>query len=693
MDRQSNDLNFSLTQPPLRPRMVGERALPPDTLLTGRYRLRAIIGRGGMSIVYRAEDMRLGGRLVAIKEIVDTFDDPLEREQALEQFQQEGSLLATLDHPNLPHVSDYFSEGGRHYLVMELIEGRTLATIQREAGGGPLPLDIVMGWTRQICGVLEYLHDHRPPIIFRDLKPDNIMLDPQGRIKLIDFGIARLFDPAKRTDTLKMGTVGYAPPEQYSGRGMTDQRSDVYALGVTLYELLTGYDPATTPFALPPARKFNRAISPALNATLEKAVELDRRNRWQSVPALRDALFTAPLPQRPTRRLPLNNTVVTAQRVGFGGLLLGLLGLFVVAFIFIGSITLVHEIDSGTLRVYSDPGGADVLVDGRIVGVAPLEMPKLLAGNHTVELRSDRYEPWSQSIDLSRGDTVTVTATLLQKTGILVINGVTGVNNSVQASVEIDGKFAGTAPLRLGQLAPGTYHVRITAPHYKPFEQNVEVRWKETTGVSPTLEGLPGTITLQVTPPDAEIWIDSRPAPQAINGRVTITGVAPGTHDLRLQRTDYYRKSVTVEVNPDEQVSRKIAMDHLPGGTATLAYGRTGEQSHAGFLFSGGQVVPGNALNDFQFLVDSTLFNEVYKITTRDDRIAEMNETLDQIVDVPETISFNNTYAGPLQGRTFIVKTRDGKYAKIEILKVEPDWTEFRITFRWIYQPDGRSFK
>ncbi|MCA9781905.1 MAG: serine/threonine protein kinase, partial [Candidatus Eremiobacteraeota bacterium] len=202
----------------------------------------------------------------------------------------EAQLLAQLDHANLPKVIDSFSERNRHYLVMEYVPGKTLEKRLAEAGGA-LPEREVYGYAVQLCDVLDYLHRQQPPIIFRDLKPANIMLKPDGRVKLIDFGIARHFKPGQSNDTQAMGTPGYAAPEQY-GKGQSDARTDIYALGATLHHAITGRDPGQEPFNFPAVRALNRTASAPFEAAIMKAVKIDRGQRWTSIAALRAGLDT-----------------------------------------------------------------------------------------------------------------------------------------------------------------------------------------------------------------------------------------------------------------------------------------------------------------------------------------------------------------------------------------------------------------
>ncbi len=265
--------------------------LPPEMLLRERYLIVEKLGQGGMAAVYKVKDttVKRGEALRAIKEMSQGALKESEREQAIENFHTEAEMLKSLDHKNLPKFYDQFQDEDRYYLVMEYIDGETLEDrLERE--NKPLPERDVLGWAEQICSVLTYLHERRPPIIFRDLKPGNIMVTKQGQVKLIDFGIARIFRSDKAHDTQVLGTPGYAPPEQY-GKGQTDPRSDVYALGVTLHQLLTNYDPSSTPFSLPPISSLNPLVSPHVQAAIEQATRLKREERFESISDFHSALF------------------------------------------------------------------------------------------------------------------------------------------------------------------------------------------------------------------------------------------------------------------------------------------------------------------------------------------------------------------------------------------------------------------
>ncbi len=310
--------------------------LEQNTLLQERYRIIKPVGGGGMGQVYLAHDTRLADKTCALKEFVpDPHATPEDREQAAVQFHREAAILAHLSHPNMPNVSDYFEQDGNFYLIMDYIEGETLLDRLTRSPDG-LPEQNVITWAIQLCEVLDYLHSQNPPVIFRDMKPANVMLTAEGQIKLVDFGVVRLFDPTKRTDTLKMGTAGYAPPEQYAGQGQTTPRSDIYSLGVTLHELLTGADPTAHPFVFTPPRQLKHSISPRLSNVVMRALSLDPYDRFPSAQAMSQSLQKATRPgglkfpiiqrQRDTSTAVMATAaVVPARRSRAAGFALGLL--------------------------------------------------------------------------------------------------------------------------------------------------------------------------------------------------------------------------------------------------------------------------------------------------------------------------------------------------------------------------------
>ncbi|GCE24192.1 protein kinase domain-containing protein [Dictyobacter kobayashii] len=258
--------------------------------LKQRYHILQKLGQGGFGAIYKAADLLFNDTPRAVKEMGMRGLDEQETKEAIVAFRNEATLLANLSHPNLPRIYDHFEERGRWYLVMDYIEGETLEKRLEMAPGGYLPLKEVVELGIQLCTVLGYLHSHQPPIIFRDLKPDNVMLTPDGQVYLIDFGIARFFKPGQTKDTMSLGTPGYAAPEQY-GRMQTTIRSDIYSLGATLYQMISGIHPGLTPFLQQPLEL--DASQPA-NVALEKLVmqmlELKEQQRPQDAMIVKQEL-------------------------------------------------------------------------------------------------------------------------------------------------------------------------------------------------------------------------------------------------------------------------------------------------------------------------------------------------------------------------------------------------------------------
>ncbi len=254
--------------------------LKAGEVLRGRYKIRRIIGQGGMGSIYLSDDLRLEGRQCALKEVEHdrTLPPELVRE-AREQFLREATVLARLDHPNLPKVSDFFSIGSRDYLVMDFIPGKDLRLLMLEAKQNStfLPETDVLAWASQLADALTYLHAQEPPILHRDIKPSNLKLTPSGLLKLVDFGLVKLLAPGEVTITVLQGqgTALYTPLEQYGGdSGHTDARTDVFAFGSTLYHLLTNTPPADARerFLNPNTLAAPRSINPEISARTERAI-------------------------------------------------------------------------------------------------------------------------------------------------------------------------------------------------------------------------------------------------------------------------------------------------------------------------------------------------------------------------------------------------------------------------------------
>ncbi len=297
------------------------QSLKKGEVLRGRYDIRELIGQGGTGSIYLAEDTRLQGRLCAVKEVEHNRALPTQFfEQAREQFFREASVLARLDHPNLPKVSDFFSDGPRDYLVMDYVPGKDLRERMLEARHDKtfIPEDEVLRWALQMADALNYLHQQEPPIIHRDIKPSNLKITPSGVIKLVDFGLVKILAPNEVTITIiqGQGTALYTPLEQYGGDDAhTDIRADIFSFAATLYHLLTNEPPAearkrfldTRSLTLP--RDINPHLSPRVEKAILWAMSLHPDDRPKDVMEFRDALVgNREIPNRPDLQRSSFNT-------------------------------------------------------------------------------------------------------------------------------------------------------------------------------------------------------------------------------------------------------------------------------------------------------------------------------------------------------------------------------------------------
>jgi outer membrane protein assembly factor BamB/tRNA A-37 threonylcarbamoyl transferase component Bud32 len=268
------------------------RQLQAGLTLANRYSIQEVIGVGGMGSVYRARDMHFPNvtKLVAVKEMINTAPDPLVRETIVQNFEREANLLATLHHPSIPRIYDYFSVESRSYLVLEFIHGKDMEAIINDVKNF-LPEDMVLAWAIELCDVLDYLHKHKPDaIIFRDMKPSNVMINNNGDVILVDFGIAKTFQTGIKGTMI--GTEGYSPPEQY--RGEATPAADIYALGATIHHALSRRDPRLEPpfsFAERPLRRINPAVSPEMEAVVSMALEYNPENRFKTTGDMKQALM------------------------------------------------------------------------------------------------------------------------------------------------------------------------------------------------------------------------------------------------------------------------------------------------------------------------------------------------------------------------------------------------------------------
>ena len=246
------------------------------SIIDGKYKILNVIGKGGMSVVYLAMNER-ANKQWAIKEV--RKDGVQNFEVVKQNLIVETDLLKRLNHPHLPSIIDVIDGDGTFLIVMDYIEGNPLSKAIKNSGAQNQ--DDVIEWSKQLCDVLGYLHSRKPPIIYRDMKPSNVMLKPDGNVMLIDFGTAREFKSTSVADTTCLGTQGYAAPEQFGGHGQTDARTDIYCLGATMYHLITGHNPALPPYEMYPIRQWNPMLSSGLEEIILKCTQKNPDDRYQ----------------------------------------------------------------------------------------------------------------------------------------------------------------------------------------------------------------------------------------------------------------------------------------------------------------------------------------------------------------------------------------------------------------------------
>ena len=292
-----------------------DKHLKSGATLVGRYLIQDIAGVGGMGAVYRARDLHFPKvvKLVAVKEMINQARDPLVRKTIVQNFEREANVLATLHHKSVPRIYDYFSEDDRSYLVMEFINGQDLEKLLIE-NDDFLPEDRVISWAIELCDVLQYLHTHEPdPVIFRDMKPSNAMVDSNNHIILVDYGIAKHFEAGEKGTMI--GTEGYSPPEQY--RGEASPQADIYALGATLHHLLTRKDPrleAPFSFSERPIRSLNPNVSLELETVVNTALQYNPEDRFKSAEAMKEALMSVARKTGALQRMSIATS--TVQQTG-----------------------------------------------------------------------------------------------------------------------------------------------------------------------------------------------------------------------------------------------------------------------------------------------------------------------------------------------------------------------------------------
>ncbi len=259
------------------------------TVLHNKYTVKKLLGKGAMGSVYLVETMSDRKQLV-VKELNFSVESMVNKDSAREIFFRESEFMARFNHAGLPEMHGIFSQDGHDYIVMDYVKGSTLEDIINKSTE-PVPLEKAIKWAIEIADILNYLHNtFEMPLIYKDLKPSNIMITPQEKVMIIDFGICRYYNPDKDTDTFRLGSPGYAAPEQYKGRGQSCIQTDIYALGVILFQMVTKYDPTLTPFKFPPIKSLNPSIDDDLEAIINRAIQLHPLKRYIGALELKEKL-------------------------------------------------------------------------------------------------------------------------------------------------------------------------------------------------------------------------------------------------------------------------------------------------------------------------------------------------------------------------------------------------------------------
>ena len=302
-------------------RITSSGQLRPGTNLVNRYLIQDVIGVGGMGSVYRARDLHFPNvvKLVAVKEMINQAPDPLVRQTVVQNFEREANILATLSHPSIPRIYDYFTLENRSYLALEFVNGHDLEVVLNQTESF-MPEEQILDWAIQLCDVVSFLHSHKPdPIIFRDMKPSNVMVNQHNHIILVDFGIAKPFQTGQKGTMI--GTEGYSPPEQY--RGEASVQADIYSLGATLHHLLTRRDPRLEPpfsFGERPIRKINPNVSVELETVIGTALQYNVEDRFRSVEDFKLALIGAGRKTGLLNRININQQTSNGSAVNAGGI-------------------------------------------------------------------------------------------------------------------------------------------------------------------------------------------------------------------------------------------------------------------------------------------------------------------------------------------------------------------------------------
>ena len=496
--------------------------LPPSYLLHARYSIVSQVGTGGFGAVYQAQDTLFSHRLVAIKEMSQDGLSPRELAEATAAFEHEALVLTNLTHPNLPRIHDHFSERGRSYVVMDFIAGGTLEdsldTSQRS-----FPVEVVLNIGLQLAEALDYLHSQQPPLIFRDLKPANIMRTADNHVYLIDFGIARHFKPGKAKDTIPLGSKGYAAPEQY-GKAQSTPQSDIYGLGATLHQLLTGDDPSLTLFHFAPLRLYSSPISAPLNALLQQMLEMEMDKRPASMTVVKQELQRLLALQTAQRPIP-----VVKRRTFVKGCL--------------GVVATCSASIAITTFVFKNPNLVDLLFAHPFSGTTPVPFPSPPAPAQATILSRPLYA--------YRGHTGSVTAVAWSPSGQHIASAGT-LDSSVQVWNENTGNLV-LVPRKDKIALFATNNQRVDALAWSPNGSSIAAALgKDTVDIWSIETGYPSTIPFsQPGNVNALAWSPNGSSIAAVNGNIAVQVRSATTGKLSLTYKGHTKTVLTLAWSPD----------------------------------------------------------------------------------------------------------------------------------------------
>jgi serine/threonine protein kinase len=505
-------------------------------LLENRYDILNVIKSGAMGCVYKAVDTRLGN-FVAIKKMLSSYTDVKDKQYAEKKFKEEAQLLSTLHHSGLPKVIDFFTEkdsSGKtsHYLVMTFIEGEDLESYFKNKRKPPIPTDKALDYFKQLLQILSHLHSQESPIIYRDMKPSNIMIK-NSKLFLVDFGIARIFDTKSRGTMI--GTPGYAAPEQY--KGYAEPRSDIFSLGVLMHYLLTGHDPEDNqraPFDFEPINKVNYNVPDYLESIVTSMIDVVSANRPESVKKIIEMLE-----KREIQAIsPIANKInPKPQRVlAFIEKPLSVVIILLIIFIFFRVVSDQQRKVIYPQNNYGASHPAQTKKGSENVSTSPI--PTIDNPNSGVTSSPIYVESATPSPDIAA-----LNSPIVEEPGFINIS-----TTPPKAHISLDGKYISLSPCTF-KYKPGSYKIHITKRQYDDIDDEVKIESKKQTNFSAQFVLIQGSISVTTSPESAGIYVQNKYRGLS---PMTVEELTPGKYDLMIKKDGYREISNTVTIERDK---------------------------------------------------------------------------------------------------------------------------------------------